>query len=190
MPLVDLLQVPRNDQDWESFYFSHRDSHDKIRKAIQQKTGTIISFTVTDGGSGYTSIPSIQVEGGNGFGVQINVTIQGGVITSLTVANGEGGVQYVNPVVTISGGGGSGATATATASPNINLTNYIIYPVDKNQIPIFLDNNQSLHSDMNGILGLQSSDLQDVDFENENQKTAWFYSHYLEHQSAEIKLGI
>lgn len=190
MPLVDLLQVPKTDFDWEQFFFSHRDSHDRIRKFIQERTGTITGFTITNGGHGYTSIPSISVVGGNGFGVQIEVTITGGVITSLTVSNGQGGVQYVNPVVTITGGGGSGATATATASPDINLTNFIIYPVTKEQISIFLDNNQSLHTDMNGILGLQSSDLEDVDFENENQKRAWFYSHYLEHQSAEIKLGI
>lgn len=190
MPLVQLINVPKSDQDWESFLFSHRDSHDRIRQAVQAQTGTIEGFTITDGGSGYTSIPSISVIGGNGHGVEINVTIKGGVLTDLSVANGNGGVQYVNPVVTISGGGGSGATAIAIASPNINLTNYIIYPVDKAHLKDFLENNQSLHSDMNGILGLQSSDLQDVDLENENQKIAWFYSHYLEHQSAEMKLGI
>lgn len=113
MPLVDLLNVPKNDQDWEIFFFSHRDSHDKIRKAIQAQTST-----------------------------------------------------------------------------SINLTDYVIYPVDQNHLSDFLQDNQSLHSDMNGILGLQSSDLQDVDLQQENQKVAWFYSHYLEHQSAEIKLGI
>lgn len=188
--LVNLLNAPKNQGDWEIFGFSHRDSHDKIRKAILENTGTILSFTITNGGSGYTSIPQISVVGGNGHGVQIAIQIQGGVITSLAVANGNGGVQYVNPVVTISGGGGTGAAATAIASPQINLTDYPIYPIDPNRISDFLNFNQSLHTDMNGILGLQSSDLQDVDFKSENKKTAWFYSHYLEHQSAELRLGI
>lgn len=188
--LVNLIQVPKSDFEWEQFFFSHRDSHDRIRQAIEAQTGVITGFTIINGGSGYTSIPQISVVGGNGSGVQISISITGGVITSLSVANGQGGRGYTNPIVTFSGGGGSGAEATATASPDINLTNYIIYPVDQNHLSDFLEANQSLHSDMNGILGLQSSDLQDVDFQNENQKTAWFYSHYLEHQSAEIKLGI
>lgn len=190
MPLVDLIQVPKSDAEWEQFFFSHRDSHDRIRQAIQAQTGTITGFTITNGGSGYTSIPMISVVGGNGSGVQVSVTITGGVLTDLSVANGQGGVQYVNPIVTISGGGGSGATATATASPNVNLTNYIIYPVDNQHVKDFLDDNQSLHTEMNGVLGLQSSDLNDVDFTVDNQKIAWFYSHYLEHQSAEMALGI
>lgn len=188
--LVNLLQVPKTEQDWENFLFAHRDSHDRIRQAVQAQTGTITGFTITNGGSGYTSIPDISVVGGKGHGVQISITITGGVITSLTVANGQGGLQYVNPVVTISGGGGTGATATATASPNINLADYIIYPVDKDHIKEFLEANQALHTDMNGILSLQSSDLEDVDFKDENKKIAWFYSHYLEHQSAELRLGI
>jgi len=113
MPLVDLLNVPKTDDDWQNFFFQNRDSHDRIRKAIQSQT-----------------------------------------------------------------------------SPAVNLTDYVVYPVSQDQIEQFLDNNQSLHSDMNGVLGLQSSDLQDVSFSDENAKIAWFYSHYLEHQSAEIELGI
>lgn len=113
MALVDLINVPKTDRDWEIFFFSNRDSHDKIRAAIEAQT-----------------------------------------------------------------------------SPAINLTDYVIYPINPDHIVDFLQANQSLHSDMNGILGLQSSDLQDVDFKIDNQKIAWFYSHYLEHQSAELKLGI
>lgn len=188
--LVSLISVPKNDQDWETWSFAHRDSHDRIRQAIEAQTGVITGFTILNGGSGYTSIPQISVVGGNGSGVQISITIRGGVITSLSVANGQGGRGYINPIVTFSGGGGSGAEATATASPDINLTNYIIYPIDQKHLSDFLEANQSLHSDMNGILGLQSSDLQDVDFQNENQKIAWFYTHYQEHFSAERELGI
>lgn len=187
MPLVDLIKTPDTDQDWEQFFFNHRDSHDRIRQAIEGDGGVITSFTITNPGSGYTAIPSIQVSGG-GRGVQISITITGGRLTSLSVVNG--GIGYVNPIVTISGGGGAGATSTATATPVINLTNFIIYPVDKQHVDTFLENNQNLHSDMNGVLGLQSSDLQDVNFDDENKRKAWFYTHYQEHYSAEARLGI
>lgn len=188
MSVVDLINVPKNDQDWEQFLFNHRDSHDRIRKAIQNSGGTLTDITITNGGSGYNAIPDIAIIGGSGFGGSLNITITGGVITSLTIANG--GLQYVNPIVTISGGGGSGATATATAATIINLSDYIIYPVRREYIKDFLTNNQSLHTDMNGILGLQSSNLEDVDFTKENERDAWFYSHYKEHFDAENALGI
>ena len=43
---------------------------------------------------------------------------------------------------------------------------------------------------MNGVLGLQSADVQDVDLGDPKQMEAWVRIHYLEHYYAESKLGI
>ena len=43
---------------------------------------------------------------------------------------------------------------------------------------------------MNAILGLQSTDIQDVDLQDEKQLQSWINLHYLEHYYAEAKLGI
>jgi hypothetical protein len=43
---------------------------------------------------------------------------------------------------------------------------------------------------MNGVLGLQSADLQDVDIGDDKQFEAWVRLHYNEHQYAELKLEI
>ena len=54
----------------------------------------------------------------------------------------------------------------------------------------FLEANSQSHIEMNSVLGVQGVDLQDVDPRNENQLIAWINLHFLEHQTAEIKLGI
>jgi hypothetical protein len=68
-----------------------------------------------------------------------------------------------------------------------------IYPIDPfpPTAPIqWLESNQQYHTDMNGILGLPGSDLEDVNLTEERQLQPWTYLHFLEHQTAENFLGI
>ena len=73
------------------------------------------SITVTDGGSGYTSTPTISItapNGPDGETATAFATLDGEVIESITLISS--GSQYdATPTVTISGGGGSGGAATA-----------------------------------------------------------------------------
>ena len=79
--------------------------------------GSIQSFTITNGGSGYVGTPTVTVTD-NGSGPvtvgQFQVAVSAGVVTGINVLNG--GIGYQFPVVSITGGGGSNATATATLS--------------------------------------------------------------------------
>ena len=81
--------------------------------------GSIASFTITNGGSGYVGTPTVQV-GDNGSGPtsagNFQVATSGGAVTGINVI--EGGTGYQFPTVTISGGGGAGAQATATLASN------------------------------------------------------------------------
>lgn len=86
------------------------------------KAGTI---TVTKGGSGYTSAPTVSFSGGGGTGAAATAVVTNGVVTAINVTNGGSGYTSA-PTVSFSGGGGSGAAATATISSNavnaVNLT--------------------------------------------------------------------
>lgn len=76
-------------------------------------------LTIVNGGSGYTSAPSIVVRG-TGTGATATATISGGQLASVTITNGGSG--YLNPVaIEVVGGGGSGAVVAATAT-NANRT--------------------------------------------------------------------
>lgn len=80
--------------------------------------GSVASITVTDGGSGYTSAPTVTIAASSITGGTAGATADldgGSTVDSITVT--YPGVGYTTaPAVTISGGGGSGATATATLS--------------------------------------------------------------------------
>lgn len=71
-----------------------------------------------------------------------------------------------------------------------DLPDYIINPIQQEDIANWLVRHQQLHIDMDGVLRLQSVDLQGVDFKDARQVQAWIFSNYQEHFAAREKLGI
>lgn len=72
-----------------------------------------IAFTVTAGGSGYSTAPTVILTGGGGTGATATATLTSGAVSLITITNP--GTGYTSaPTVSFSGGGGTGATATAT----------------------------------------------------------------------------
>jgi len=75
-------------------------------------TQSVHHIMVTNGGSGYTSIPIVIISGGGGTGAEARAHVIDGVVDHIHVINGGSG--YISPpTVTIEGGGGTGATAEA-----------------------------------------------------------------------------
>jgi hypothetical protein len=77
---------------------------------IPQSFSGVSSISITNPGSGYTSLPTITIDG-DGTGANAVARIVNGSIESITMENR--GIDYTRATVTITGGGGSGATATA-----------------------------------------------------------------------------
>ncbi len=77
------------------------------------------TITVTNGGSGYTSTPTVTLDdpsGPNGETATAFATLDGETIDTITIISS--GSQYTGtPDVTISGGGGSSGAATASMDP-------------------------------------------------------------------------
>lgn len=79
------------------------------------------TITVTNGGSGYTTEPTVTFSDGEGSTAEGTATISGGKVTAITLNRDPDAITYYQegkystpPTITISGGGGSGAAATAT----------------------------------------------------------------------------
>ena len=87
------------------------------------------SIAVNNGGSGYTSLPTVTISGGNGTGATAAAIVSGGVITAITVT--DGGDDYTTtPTITISApneASGTQATATAVLSSNSIGNNTFVY---------------------------------------------------------------
>ena len=67
-------------------------------------------ITVTAGGSGYTSVPTVEITGDGSGAAAVAFVYKGVVVGVRVTAYGTG---YTTATVAITGGGGSGATATA-----------------------------------------------------------------------------
>jgi hypothetical protein len=73
---------------------------------------SVTTIKVTNGGTGYTSAPTVTIAAPPAGGTQATATatFSGGAVTGITVTVNGSGYTSV-PAVTISGGGGTGATA-------------------------------------------------------------------------------
>jgi hyaluronate lyase len=71
----------------------------------------LTGIKVVNGGSGYTSVPTVVVSGGGGTGATATATIAAGKVSAITVTS-VGSGYTTTPTITVSGGGGSGVSAT------------------------------------------------------------------------------
>lgn len=98
------------------------DIGDKFRLEVEwYLTDQVGSVIVTNGGSGYTSPPTVIFTSPKGTSAAATATISGGAVVSVNVS--AGGHDYTDPpTISFSGGGGAGATATPVmgrlTSPN------------------------------------------------------------------------
>jgi len=80
--------------------------------------GALGGLTLTNGGAGYTSAPTVSFSGGGGTGATATTTLAPAAVASLALTNGGSGYTSA-PAVTITSadGSGSGAAATAALAP-------------------------------------------------------------------------
>ena len=84
--------------------------------------GRILNIVVTNGGTGFTSNPTVTITGNSGAigdSAQATAEISNGAVTKIDMLNESAGSgrNFINATVTISGGGGSGALARAVIGP-------------------------------------------------------------------------
>lgn len=85
--------------------------------------GVVTSITIVSAGTGYTSMPTINISStvnANGLaGSGATASVSGITLQSAVLNNG--GFDYTSPSISLAGGGGSGAAISATPSSNITL---------------------------------------------------------------------
>jgi len=85
--------------------------------------GQVVSITVTNQGSGYTSVPTVTFSSSSGINAAATAVLGSGTsagkVIKINITNGGTGYQTA-PVIGITGGGGSGALAIATIEADID----------------------------------------------------------------------
>ena len=109
-------------------------------------SGSCTSVTVTAGGSGYSSSPTVtistpdfpsgQAPYPNGSQATATATVVGGVITAINIV--YGGYGYFQPIVTITDSTGSGATGTVNVTGmNVIVQGQEQYPLSSIDVSMF-----------------------------------------------------
>jgi len=117
---------------------------------FDKKYFVVKDIKVTNGGSGYTSPPTVTIDAPTGPGVAIPVqataTVENGSVTEVTVFGG--GSQFESaPSITFTGGGGSSAAATAEMEA-------IYYGVQEASEPVAGVSTISLIQNLNNDVGI------------------------------------
>ena len=115
--MITSLQIPYS---W--FNITARNNNNFFR--FHSPTSTVQSITLTNGGSGYQTAPSVQIIGANTTQATANCTITGTLVSIPITAGGTGYIAA--PTVNINGGGATtNASATAILTAGV-VTNIII----------------------------------------------------------------
>ena len=100
---------------------------DLYAQASEVRYRNVESITITAGGSGYSSAPTVTFSAPfSGTTATGTATISGGAVTGITMTNVGVGYQSA-PTITFSGGGGSNAAATATVDAEDRSKCYLPY---------------------------------------------------------------
>lgn len=75
------------------------------------------------------------------------------------------------------------------AAFGIVLPTYVIDPMEPADFHGWALRHQSYHDQANGILGIDGSDLQTVDWQNPQEREDWFWLQYQEHLGWHKRLG-
>lgn len=107
---------------WADYYVNNVDAVDvpNVTGTTYGNLGQLLSIAPTNGGSGYTSQPTVSITGGGGTGATAQAILSNGKIVGFQVTSP--GLGYTSPpTIIISGGNGVDATAVATVSTQLTL---------------------------------------------------------------------
>jgi len=71
-----------------------------------------------------------------------------------------------------------------------NLTQYILDPLDKNNLGTWLYQHQIMHNQVNQLLGTQGYDLLSLNWQDPDQFATWLQLNGSEHQRISAALGV
>lgn len=110
---VSNTQDPNASETGEPIYVTFK--YPKEVSPYQPPVPASFSITLTNGGSGYTSAPTVEFSG-TGSGAAATATVSAGVVTAINLTS-TGTGYTAPPTVTLTGGGGAGATANSAVVP-------------------------------------------------------------------------
>ena len=193
MGTQQLLNTPQTPEELAIWSLANQIDHNDIIQRIAANSSTVASISLVSGGSGYSSPPDVTIGPPNLYpGTQATATAQfaaAGSATSVDFIITNPGLGYNSaPPVTLSGGGGSGLAAEATVN-YVMLTTYQVDPIPPQDLESWLNIHAQLHTDMLNTLGIQSSQIDEANFDDPEALKTWMRQHWQDHINVHDALG-
>jgi hypothetical protein len=114
--------------DTDSTAITSWDSNYEFIVEAYSAIGPLTSIVVLNGGTGYTSAPTVTIAGGGGGQATATCTVSGGAVNAITVT--AGGDNYTHePTITFTGGGGSGAIGRGDIAGGLGISSFKNYSI-------------------------------------------------------------
>jgi len=104
------------------------DSEYKFWVEAYSAIGPLTTIAILNGGTGYTTAPTITITGGGGTQATATCTVSGGVVNSITVTQGGDGFTH-EPTITFAGGGGTGAIGRGDIPGGFGISSFKHYAI-------------------------------------------------------------
>jgi len=72
---------------------------------------------------------------------------------------------------------------------SVFLPTYVIDPVEPGDLKGFALRHQAYHNELNGVLGLDGTDLQGVEWQSRDERENWYFLNWQEHVAAHKRLA-
>ena len=90
--------------------------------------GPLVSISILNGGTGYTSAPTVTITDGGGGHATATCTVSGGAVDAITVTAGGDGYTH-EPTITFTGGGGSGTIGRGDIAGGLGISSFKDYSI-------------------------------------------------------------
>ena len=114
--------------DTDSTAITTWDSTYKFIVEAYSAIGPLTTIAILNGGTGYTSAPTIAITGGGGTQATATCTVSGGAVNSITVTQNGDGYTH-EPTVTFTGGGGSGTIGRGDIAGGLGISSFKNYSI-------------------------------------------------------------
>jgi hypothetical protein len=191
MSLPALSTLPTTQEELDAWAFNHQANHFDIVAAgqrLQQITFTIATNIGTLAGNSvmqFNAVPATIQDG-----MTISDTTTPSAITNGTQVTAFNGTE-VQMGIPAAGNIGSGDDILFGPGANVkSLTQYQLSPMNSNDRGMWLFRHQTMHNEINALLGTSGLNLLEVDFEDPDQFQEWLNQNAGEHQRICTALGI
>ena len=190
MSLPALYAQPTDEASWRAWAWNHQANHFDIVTAGTRFQQTSLALPTNIGSLAGGFVLGFAATTGVQIGMAVSDTTTPSAITVGSEVVGLNGTEVQIGLV-LPNNVGSGDSIQFAPGANVKaLDQFQLSPVDPNDLGMWLYLHQTMHAQINAVLGTQGFNLLSLDWQDDDQFQEWINENAAEHQTICTALGI